>query len=120
MGYVEHNAIVVTSWNREHLEIARTLASGQGLEITSIAKSNVNAYFSFLIVPDGSKDGWEDDLEGDKSREKWIVAMREKNLFVDWVEIVYGGDRDMDDLSPEVVDFGLYVEAEEEEEERQT
>ena len=47
---------------------------------------------SFFIPPDGSKEGWDDSEEGDKSRDRfvgWLRSVREK-YGLSWVEVQYG------------------------------
>lgn len=100
MGHVVHHAIVVTTSAAEWAQAARAKAEELQLRPSSLVQSHVNADFSFLIGPDGSKTGWPENEEGDRRREefkKWCAAKRmEANaadrLFVTWIEIKYGPD----------------------------
>ena len=72
------------------------------LKVTSIQSSTINNYKSFLIVPDGSYERWEQSEEGDVKRDLFFSALRTTiislngvfehlNDFVDCVEVEYGG-----------------------------
>jgi hypothetical protein len=98
MGYIRHDAIIVTSGDIRHLEMAREEAEELGLVCTPIASSKTNGYQSFLIVPDGSKEGWDASDAGDDMRSAWIEWVncggREGwgGIWVDWVHVSFGGD----------------------------
>jgi len=81
MGYIKHHAIVVTSWDNELLEKvhdrARDIFNGTTALLTLITPATINGYASFLIAPDGSKEGWaESDIGNEKRKE-----------FIDWIEV---------------------------------
>ena len=94
MGYIKHHAIVVTCWNDKHIEQAHALAVENELRPTEITPSAVNGQRSFLIPPDGSKEGWEESDNGNDRRDAWIKTMEhlaDKN-YCDWCEVRFGGD----------------------------
>lgn len=102
MGYIRHDAIIATSGNAKHLALAWEKARTLKLPISSVVLSPMNGYGSFLIAPDGSKEGWPDSDEGEKRKGAWIRWMREQDeTWVDWVLVRYCGDDD----SAEVHDF---------------
>ncbi len=97
MGHVVHHAIVVSSWDETAIEKAHTAASDYGNHVTSIAEGAVNGERSFLVVPDGSKSGWETSAIGDAARESFIVWMGEQayddgSNNLRWVEVEFGDD----------------------------
>lgn len=97
MGHVCHNAIVVTSFQDETIKAARAKAVELGCPATEIVRSNVNAYYTFLIAPDGSKEGWADSEEGDRRRSEfrdWTRSVRyeDDSSPLEWVEVSYGSD----------------------------
>lgn len=93
MGYIRHDAIVVTSWKPRLIDAARNKAVELGMTVSEVIESPTNGYSSFLIAPDGSKEGWESSYRGDDSREEWVAWMRlQPDNWVDWVAINYGGD----------------------------
>lgn len=93
MGYMRHDAIIVTTWHREGLTKAYTKAKDLDLAVSEIVESPTNGYVSFLIAPDGSMEGWEASEIGEGSRRAWKKWVKnEKGLFVDWVHVNYGGD----------------------------
>ncbi len=90
MGFIRHNAIVVTYWKREDVEKAHAKAKALGMQVTEILVTTVNSYASFLIGPDGSKEGWDESNEGNRRRAVFFQEIR--GMYIDAVEINYGGD----------------------------
>lgn len=94
MGYMKHNAIVVSSWNEKHIKDARISAInifGVGL-VSEIINSKMNGYLSFFVAPDGSKEGWDESNQGDTNRQKFIKEIDVEDFYVDWAEVSFGGD----------------------------
>lgn len=66
--------------------------------VTDPVASTVNAYWSILIGPDGSKDGWDADEWGDTKRSAFKAWLRshgdadDGSSALEWVEIEYGSD----------------------------
>jgi hypothetical protein len=97
MGYIQHNAIIVTSFAIEYLERARAIALaifGEG-DVSNIVPNlesgRLNGYCSFFIPPDGSKEGWGESNDGDKRRDEFFeLIKRDNSLYVDVVEVEYG------------------------------
>ncbi len=92
MGYIRHDAIIATSFEEDHIKTARLKARKTGLTCSEIVYSPMNGYASFMIVPDGSKEGWEDSQNGDKMRKVWIRWIQKSELCIDWAHISFGGD----------------------------
>lgn len=98
MGRIRHDAIVVTGWRDEDIEaahgVARTLCADSPIEVTEITAAAVNGQRSFMLAPDGSKEGWEDSDKGDEARKaflSWIDADYNPH-FIEWVAVNFGGD----------------------------
>ena len=96
MGHITHHAIIVTA--PEHLiQKARRKARKIFPWVSNVGKGVVNDSSSFLIPPDGSKEGWSDSNTGDNQREEFIEWLRAQaykdgsNSF-EWVELAYGND----------------------------
>ncbi len=96
MGIMAHHAIVITCYNEERIEQAVTQAKilfGGAFHITP----SQFGYYSILIAPDGSKEGWEDSDIGDCNRLAFVSWLREQ-VFEDgsspfaWVEVRFGAD----------------------------
>lgn len=107
MGYIKHNAIVVTSWKPELIEQAHAKAKQIGMVVSAAVKSRVNGYSHILVAPDGSKEGWEDSAAGDAQRaalRAWLNSQRydDGSSSIEWCEVAYGSD----DKSAEVVTHG--------------
>lgn len=99
MGYERHDAIVVTSMFEEavskaHAEAGRLMANTSAYvsEITPVA---VNGFTSFFVAPDGSKEGWADSDRAEEARApfvRWLCDAGERGVWLDWVEVNFGGD----------------------------
>jgi hypothetical protein len=77
MSYVIHNPIVVISNIEKYINKAHEKAKDIfGKYVTEIILSNINSCRSFMIPPDGSKEGWPESDEGDQRRDK----------FIEWIE----------------------------------
>lgn len=97
MGYMRHHAIVLTSWSTEHLNNAHNKATDLGMLVTPITKGAVNGYRSFLVAPDGSKEGWDESEDGDRRRTdlvEWLESQRTEDggTYIDWVEVQFGDE----------------------------
>lgn len=98
MGYIRHHAIVVTSFDEEELEKARNKAVRLfNRPIGAIVKGTTNGYATFVIPPDGSKEGWNTSELNNKKREKYIEWLKYERFddgtsVLDWVELQYGDD----------------------------
>jgi len=104
VGYIAHHAIVVTSWQdgaveaaharavEEFAEIDALVGRGGAHTVSPIVGSVVNGVRSFLVGPDGSKEGWGTSDEGDAARARFIRWLRDADYYLDWFEIRYGGD----------------------------
>jgi hypothetical protein len=110
MGYMRHHAIIVTSWNEKlaneaHKKACQIFSGSKEYDptavkpeiITPIVYASCNGYYTFLIGPDGSKEGWGTSDEGDDCRDAFISWMDEQryddgSTSLDWVEVQYGDD----------------------------
>lgn len=113
MGYMRHNAIVVTSWDETRLTEAHGLARGifaDGM-VSDVLPPVTNNYRSFLIAPDGSKEGWEESERGTVAREQFKKAMKRQRYagYIDWAEIQYGDD----EREAKLIDAGDFSQREE-------
>lgn len=98
MGYMKHNAIVVTSYDDKLIEEARREAERcmPGL-VSPLVESITNGYTSFFVAPDGSKEGWAESDNGDIRRDKfteWLAskAFKDGSTPLEWCEVFYGDD----------------------------
>ncbi len=97
MGYMRHHAIIVSGGLGSFVRDAHERAEELGLVVTSIKRSIINHYDSFLVVPDGSKAGWPEDTEGDIRRDAFVAYLRDQvyddgSTPIEWVEVQYGDD----------------------------
>jgi len=97
VGYIRHNAIVVTSWDEALIEAAACRARNIGLTVLGPSAEATNGYRTMLVCPDGSKEGWEESDQGDHERESFRDWMNEQryedgSTSLHWAEIAYGSD----------------------------
>lgn len=97
MGWVTHNAIVVTSWSRDLIDAAHAEAKRLTMSVSDVLISPVNTYYTFVVGPDGSKTGWDDSDAGDTERQQfrdWLrsQAYEDGSSSLEWCECEYGSD----------------------------
>jgi len=98
MGVMNHNAIIATTWSKDSFRAAETWIAEacKGWQFLFALTGEVdNGYRSIVMVPDGSKEGWERSAVGDGLRERFI-AFLESHTDEDgsspwcWVEVGFG------------------------------
>jgi hypothetical protein len=94
---MRHHAIVVTSWKDDLLEQAHAKAVELGMSVSAITDPVTNDYRSFLVAPDGSKEGWDTSDKGDVARAafiEWLDAQRyeDRSTALNWVVVQFGDD----------------------------
>ncbi len=97
MGYMRHHAIVVTSSAPKLLKAAHVKAVELGMSVTGITPEVTNGYSSFLVAPDGSKEGWAESDAGDVRRDQftaWLDDQRydDDSTSLGWVEVQFDDD----------------------------
>lgn len=100
MGFMSHNAIIVTSWEPEHLAIAHAKATEVFEQchmeqlVSPAVGSIINGYHSFFVAPDGSKEGWVASGDGDRCRDEFVAWMASvaDDVYLSWAEVQYGND----------------------------
>jgi hypothetical protein len=113
MGEIKHHAIIVTATYGEPTLGSRTsgeerhwaeIAYRQAIDIfgsaqvTTPTPSLLNATRSFLVAPDGSKEGWEDSDEGDQRREEFVEWLRgqaydDGSSPLAWIELYFAAEQ---------------------------
>ena len=101
MGFIAHNAVICTSFQKEKIWKAHVKAAELfGDLVSNLVESKINGYSSFFIAPDGSKEGWSESDKYDELRgefEQWLRQERDNDdLWIDWVDVKYGGDLEKD------------------------
>lgn len=97
MGYMRHHAMVVTSDDEALLNQAHAKATEIFPHVTAITPEEINGYRSFFIPPDGSKEGWNESVEGDRRRDQFKDYLRalyhpDKSTLAEWCEVQYADD----------------------------
>lgn len=100
MGRIRHDAIVVTGpseqTNLARAHAARHFADSE-VHVTEVTPTAVNNTASFLVAPDGSKEGWAESDAGDRLRAAFVKWLRvEGPSMLDWIEVNFGGDESVE------------------------
>lgn len=97
MSIIIHHAIVCTSNDYRSARAAYDKAEELELDPTLHPGAKVNNCYTFMIPPDGSKEGWPESYVGDNRRAAWKDWARQQesddsNIYLEWVEVEYGDD----------------------------
>jgi hypothetical protein len=107
MGYIQHHAIVITDWSKKGIDKAYEKANevfsaawdrevfvrgGEIPCISPIIEGAANSQYTFMIAPDGSKEGWGTSDNYDLARKEFLDWLNSSDLYCDYVEITFGGD----------------------------
>ncbi len=105
MGYMRHHAIVVTGFDIDGTKTARQGAVELAAKfdnpcaISELSEKATNGYRSFLIAPDGSKEGWVESKQGEEFRAAVIEYFQSQDgLYISWCLVQFGdeaGDQKM-------------------------
>ncbi len=110
MGTMSHDAIIVVGYSKNDVMLAQTAVlrlaatptdGAQPMQecwsdlVSPLMSSVMNAYASFYIAPDGSKEGWGTSDRGDQFRESVIAELGANHPNVTVVEVRWGelGDK---------------------------
>ncbi len=93
MGWHQHHCIVLTS-SEEDIELARdkALELFESNLVSDILNSKSNGYYTLVITPDGSKEGWEKSNDNDLKRTEFVAWLKREMKQTDFVEVQFGGD----------------------------
>ena len=99
MGIIQNDIIIVTGYGKD-IQTAHDKASdifnvpfldyGSNSLVTPIVKHIINDDSTFMIVPDGSKEGWDLSDEFDNRRKEYIQWLKKNPSGIDWVHVTYG------------------------------
>ena len=113
MGYMRNHTIIVTGWDEIAIAAIHEIASAIFPWVSPMSPVVINCARSFFVPPDGSKEGWDESVEGDKQRAQFIAELKKANAtpedMLDWVEVQYGDDNN----ESRVCDAGDFVPYEE-------
>jgi hypothetical protein len=105
-----HHGIIVSSSIPSHIKEAYHEAMKVfGTGISAILYAKFNGVVSFYIPPDGSAEGWEESIAGDKRRDQYLnflIGLRKREVWVQWVEVRWGDD---DGNLPDAVTHSTYL-----------
>lgn len=88
-----HNALIITSWNRENLDKAymeaRKIFKGHERLVTEILPEEDGFYKTFFILPAFSGEKW-DGVGEDYKRRKRLETFLNDLDDVEWINILFG------------------------------
>lgn len=104
MGYMKHHAIIVTSWDEKYLKPAHDKAVDLFYpiaDVTEMTSPAMNGFTSFMVAPDGSKEGWDHSDRGDRARDEFVQWLRDQayddgSSAYGWVEVQFDDDEGHD------------------------
>ena len=94
MGYIKHEAVLATTWDDANVaELRKKLAewSQEDQARVLIGPSTMNGYVTVILVPDGSKEGWDESDKWDVLRAHFLSFLTAQH----WQTLIvtYGDDR---------------------------
>lgn len=95
MGFIRHDAIILTGRSEDVQRVYdKALQHFQGscVRVSEVTGMAMNATTSFLVAPDGSKEGWTDSDEGDRLRDSFVRWLAVEGPLIDYIEVRFGGD----------------------------
>ena len=97
MGYNVEHAIVVTSWDKKLLAKAHKKANAIFPHVSEPVDHVSNGGASFLVPPDGSKEGWYESNDGNKRRAQFVEWLNKQryddgSTSLRWIEVLYADD----------------------------
>lgn len=106
MGYVRHDAVIVTTEGYREGGLPDIEAFKQTLPeewrrlVIGPVESAVNGTFSYAFLPDGSKEGWGTSNDGDRYRQQFRelfrTAYEDGSSADDVVTVAFGADYGVD------------------------
>jgi hypothetical protein len=63
------------------------------LDPLPICDSKINGYRTFMVPPDGSKEGWRESEDSDNRRDTFLEWLEEhQDGWLSWAEVQYGDE----------------------------
>jgi len=97
MGMIQHKALLVTSFDSKKLKSAhkKAMKTFDKNNVTLITGAGMNGYQTFVVVPCGSKLGWNESEDHHAAMEKFTeyldtLQYEDGSSPIDYVEVNYG------------------------------
>jgi hypothetical protein len=96
MGTIQHESILMMAFGQEAEDLLYEKACELGLEDHILIGDPVhNGYRPVVIIPDGSKEGWEDSDEMQENRNNFVSWLKSLTYPVcDWCRVEWGDLRE--------------------------
>lgn len=93
MGYIKHHALIFSCWDLDRVKKLHAKALEIAPELTTeIREYVVNGGGSFAVLPDGSKEGWDESHAWDKKRRQ-LVNEAKKIEYFDYVLVSFDEEK---------------------------
>lgn len=89
MGTIIHHAIVATTWV-EHSDFCELVELVGDRGKCWVSDTGMNGYLTFVLAPDGSKEGWEESNIGDDLRDEVVEWLSQDGFYCSWCEVAMG------------------------------
>lgn len=93
MGIIQHNVVIASTSDPEKVELLRAwIAELDPRERELLVENDAvlsNELYTFVLTPDGSKEGWDNSVWGDKLRARFIAWLRASPGWA-WIAAGYG------------------------------
>ena len=98
MGVINHNAVLAVTWSAEVAVKIRGWIAAKQVEDKQLFLEHfapMNGYTTFILCPDGSKEGWEESDRGDALRAAFLEHLgtydnSDHSSPVEWIEVGFG------------------------------
>ena len=94
MGYMKHEALVMTTWREDRRYIFDAFRDAMPDEFRGLLVGPIdapmNGYVSWAFLPDGSKRGWDHSEKAHDLRVALAKLCDEEGI--DWSWVYFGGD----------------------------
>ena len=93
MGIMHHHAVIATTCfdnKADELQVWIDSLDPKERALFGCGSGWVNRQRTFVLMPDGSKEGWADSDRGDQLRAKFIARLQDDHHTWEWVEVAFG------------------------------
>ncbi|MFG1846711.1 hypothetical protein [Micromonospora carbonacea] len=109
MGYIAHDAIIVTTSDCRPGGLPDIDAFRASLPpefqplVIGPVRSITNGYLSYVFLPDGSKEGWDTSDDGDDYRARFVALFDQRyedgSTHDQWIGVRFGGAAEFNDAA---------------------
>jgi len=87
MGTIIHHAIIATACTDDFSKLVALVGARGDCWVSDMG---INAYRTFFLAPDGSKESWAESDTGDDLRDDVVKWLSRDDFYGEWCEIAMG------------------------------